>query len=111
MPTRAEQLRIENEETRARLANLEAHVRATPLVSEEERADSLADDSLTDDTFNDPDSSNDSNPLNDPLKDAVAALVCSQQTMMERMSQDSRKQKVYARAIQWEDWSFHRCMA
>jgi len=74
-------LRIENDEMRARLADLEAHVQAmgnarahTPIVSEEERADSLTDDSL-----NDPDSSNDS------LKDAVTALVRSQQAMMERM--------------------------
>src|ERR1700743_320957 len=98
MPTRAEQMRMENEEMRARIAELETYVQAmdttracTPIDPEEERSDN---DPLIDDPLNDLDSVND--PVNDSLKDAVAALVRSQQTIMERMVQDGRrKQKVY----------------
>jgi hypothetical protein len=91
----AEQLRIENEEMRARIEGLEA---------QEERSNNGP---LTDNSVIDPEEQRGSNyenslsvsfnyPINDSLKDAVAALVRSQQSMMERMEQDSRhKQKVY----------------
>ena len=87
---------------RARLADLEVQVQAmasvrahTPIITEEERGDSLTDDSLNDpETLDDTDSINVS--ADDPLKDAVTALLRSQQVMMERMDQTrQQKQKVY----------------
>jgi len=105
MPTRAEQLRLENDEMRARLADLEVQVQAmagavyahTPLhrKGEETDRDSLTDDSVNNpETLRNPDSFN--SPAIDPLTDAVMALVHSQQAMMERMDQVSQqKQKVY----------------
>ena len=89
---------------RARLADLETQVQAmtgvqahTPLDQEEERADN---DPLADDSLNDPETRDDTESINGsadvPLKDAVTALLRSQQAMMERMNQGrQQKQKVY----------------
>ena len=102
MPTQVKQLQLENDEMRARLADAETQLQAmagvralTPLDQEGERADSLTNDSL-----NDPETQDDTDPINvsadDSLKDAVTALLRSQQAMMERMDQARRrKQKVY----------------
>ena len=94
-------MRMENDEMRARLADLEGQVQAmasaaranTPFDSEEERGNN---DSLINDSLADSRSLND--PINSSLTDAVTALVRSQQTMIERMDQDRdshHKQKVY----------------
>jgi hypothetical protein len=85
---------MEIEEMRARVAELEAQVQAMAGARAYIPLDPGAEDALGDDSLNDSDSFND--PTNDSLKDALTALVRSQQAMMERMDRDGhRKQKVY----------------